>query len=147
LSPPVRVSACFSVVAGEGDGRWIEYAGGYSDMLAQRAGRAPSLETGSRAQAERKPRQPPRQPSAGSSPSRKLSFKDKHALETLPRRMESLAADIARLRQKLADPTFFSRDARSINESAAELEAAERNLAAAEEEWLALELLREGLES
>ena len=27
-----------SVIAAEGDGRWIEYAGGYSDMLAQRRG-------------------------------------------------------------------------------------------------------------
>ena len=27
---------CTSVIATEGDGRWIEYAGGYSDMLAQR---------------------------------------------------------------------------------------------------------------
>src|SRR5690606_8063669 len=27
-----------SVIAAEGDGRWVEYAGGYSDMLAQRAG-------------------------------------------------------------------------------------------------------------
>ena len=26
-----------SVIAAEGDGRWIEYAGGYTDMLAQRA--------------------------------------------------------------------------------------------------------------
>ena len=25
-----------SVIATEGDGRWIEYAGGYTDMLAQR---------------------------------------------------------------------------------------------------------------
>ena len=25
-----------SVIASEGDGRWIEYAGGYSDMVAQR---------------------------------------------------------------------------------------------------------------
>ena len=25
-----------SVIAAEGDGRWIEYAGGYTDMLAQR---------------------------------------------------------------------------------------------------------------
>ncbi|TIU59646.1 MAG: ABC transporter ATP-binding protein, partial [Mesorhizobium sp.] len=27
-----------SVIAPEGNGRWIEYAGGYSDMLAQRGG-------------------------------------------------------------------------------------------------------------
>jgi ATP-binding cassette subfamily F protein uup len=25
-----------SIIAPDGDGRWIEYAGGYSDMLAQR---------------------------------------------------------------------------------------------------------------
>ncbi|MBR7518702.1 ABC transporter ATP-binding protein, partial [Mycobacterium tuberculosis] len=25
-----------SVIAPEGDGRWLEYAGGYTDMLAQR---------------------------------------------------------------------------------------------------------------
>ena len=25
-----------SVIVGEGDGRWVEYAGGYSDMVAQR---------------------------------------------------------------------------------------------------------------
>ena len=28
-----------SVIASEGNGRWIEYAGGYTDMLAQREGR------------------------------------------------------------------------------------------------------------
>ena len=33
-----------SVIAAEGDGRWIEYAGGYSDMLAQR-GPAPAAAT------------------------------------------------------------------------------------------------------
>ena len=27
-----------SVIVGEGDGRWVEYAGGYSDMVAQRGG-------------------------------------------------------------------------------------------------------------
>ncbi len=27
-----------SVIAPDGGGRWIEYAGGYSDMLAQRGG-------------------------------------------------------------------------------------------------------------
>ena len=29
-----------SVIASEGEGRWVEYAGGYSDMLAQRGGKA-----------------------------------------------------------------------------------------------------------
>ena len=33
-----------SVIATEGDGRWIEYAGGYSDMLAQRGPARVSLD-------------------------------------------------------------------------------------------------------
>ena len=74
-----------SVIATEGDGRWIEYAGGYSDMLAaarprqdsRRANRPPTR-LGSR-----------RTPSPGPQ-TRKMSFKDKHALETLPARMAEL---------------------------------------------------------
>src|SRR5690606_34517516 len=30
-----------ATIAPEGDGRWIEYAGGYSDMMAQRKGAVP----------------------------------------------------------------------------------------------------------
>ena len=38
-----------SVIAAEGDGRWIEYAGGYSDMLAQRGPAKASDRRGGRA--------------------------------------------------------------------------------------------------
>ena len=50
-----------SVIVAEGDGRWIEYAGGYSDMVAQR-GRRPS-ESLSR-------RRPPFPPRRGRRPAR-----------------------------------------------------------------------------
>ena len=70
------------VIVPEGDGKWLEYAGGYSDMLTQRGdGSAPRAdrqrrrESGGESRARRKP---PRSKS-------KLSFKDKHALETLPK--------------------------------------------------------------
>ena len=48
-----------SVIAAEGEGRWIEYAGGYTDMLAQRGrgagrrARGPGAAPASRAAAER----------------------------------------------------------------------------------------------
>ena len=57
-----------SVIAPEGNGRWIEYAGGYSDMLAQRGAdldaraRAAAAE---RSRAGRAPR-PPRRPRSAS---------------------------------------------------------------------------------
>jgi len=132
-----------SVLAAEGDGRWIEYAGGYSDMLAQRKGAAP-------AQGRREPGSPKSGAGAAPTPARasrrKLSFKEKHALDTLPARVEMLAAQIALLRDSLADPKLFARDPASFQRQADALAAAEANHAAAEEEWLALELLREELE-
>ncbi|HYZ23776.1 MAG TPA: ABC-F family ATP-binding cassette domain-containing protein, partial [Rhodopila sp.] len=78
-----------SVIATEGDGRWTEYAGGYADMLAQRGPvRAPA------ATASAAVRRPAAAAPAARAPNRKLSFKDKHALETLPGRIADLEAEV-----------------------------------------------------
>ena len=77
---------------------------------------------------------------------RKLSFKEKHALETLPRRMETLQSAIAALRDKLADPALFARDQSAFNKAAGELSDQEAALDDSEQEWLRLELLREEAE-
>ena len=131
-----------SVIAAEGDGRWIEYAGGYSDMVAQR-GHGVRGKAVSKAQTPAKPAKE-RQPAAPQR--RKLSFKDKHALETLPGEMEKLEAEAARLQAALAAPDSFSRDPARFAETAKSLEAAQAALAAAEERWLELEMLREEIE-
>jgi ATP-binding cassette subfamily F protein uup len=128
---------CTSVIAAEGDGRWVEYAGGYSDMLAQR-GEAPAEP------AARKPSTAP-PPARVAGPVRKLSFKDKHELENLPARMQEMQARIARLNETLADPTLYSRDRKRFDAATADLAASEQALAAAEERWLELEMLREEL--
>jgi len=131
-----------SVINAEGDGRWLEYAGGYSDMLAQRA---PPIE----AAAEPKPRPAATAPAAQTAPSapaRKLSFKDKHALETLPARIDQLHAEVARQHEALSDPELYRRDVGAFQQATATLAKAERELAQAEERWLELELLREEIE-
>jgi ATP-binding cassette subfamily F protein uup len=93
-----------------------------------------------------------RAPSAtrGSAPApgrkRKLSFKEKHALETLPARIAALQADAAALQAKLVDPLLYSKNPAMFATTATALEAAKARLEAAEEEWLALEMLREELE-
>jgi ATP-binding cassette subfamily F protein uup len=131
-----------SVLAAEGNGRWVEYAGGYSDMLAQRGGAllpaGPQLEV---PRAATKPAPPPRAPSS----KRKLGFREKHALAALPRQIAELNTKIARLRTALADPGLFARDA-AFAKTASDLTSAEKTLAEAEEEWLALEILREEIE-
>ena len=128
-----------SVIANEGDGRWVEYAGGYSDMLAQR-GPTVSAEPVEKRSAAAQTRQ------RSATPTRRMTFKDRHALETLPARIASLQADLARLNTLLADPDLYTRAPARFSQATTALTAAQTALATAEEQWLALELLREEIE-
>ncbi len=132
-----------AVIVPEGDGRWQEYAGGYKDMLAQR-GADLSAPAKPRADAADKPRATTGAPQAAQQ-KRKLSFKEKHALETLPGEMAALEAKIATLQEKLAAPGLYQKDRKAFDETTAALAKAQGDLAAAEERWLELELLRESL--
>ncbi len=130
-----------SVLMSEGNGKWTEYAGGYSDMVAQRG-------TGVEARKERpEPAKSASQPRSESQQAqRKLSFKEKHALETLPSTMKKLESEIVALEAALADATLFARDPKAFEQSASRLTAARGELAKAEEHWLELEMKREALE-
>ncbi len=132
-----------SVIAAEGGGQWGEYAGGYSDMIAQRRG--VGLSKSSSTTTNDKTLGTPGGTVAPAAPvaKRKLSFKDKHALETLPATMAALQAEIAGLQAKLGDPAFFASGGKAFNEATAKLSTAENALTAAEERWLELELMRE----
>lgn len=134
----------------EGAGVWHEYAGGYSDMMVQRA------------QSLRLQKEAARQPKNSSGPStgaqepqvptpqgrkRKLSFNEQHALKTLPTTIAQLTAEIADLTKKLAKPDFYVRDAEGFAKLSKLLASKEIDLAKAEDAWIEVELLREELES
>lgn len=134
-----------SVIAPEDGGRWVEYAGGYSDMLAQRGGTRLADRKSSRQQAQPLARTgETAQPKAAS---KKLSYKQKFALESLPQKMEAVSASISRLENQLADPSFYEKNPASFAKTIAALDKERQTLAAMEEEWLELEMLREELES
>jgi ABC transport system ATP-binding/permease protein len=133
-----------SVIASEGGGKWVEYAGGYSDMISQRGGDLGSKRAATKA--EKKERAAQGKPAA-SSGGAKITFKDKHALDTLPGRMAELQTEIDRLQAFLANPDLFRTDPNRFDAVAKELQAAEAVLGAAEEQWLELEMRREALES
>ena len=78
---------------------------------------------------------------------RKLSFKDKHALETLPGKIASLHDEIAVMEKKLADPELFARDSKAFEKIMTRHEKAKAEIRQAEEHWLELEMLREELEA
>jgi len=81
------------------------------------------------------------------APTRKLSFKDRHALESLPGQIERLQDTIGKLRAALADPDLYRRDAALFQRATTALANAETELAQAEERWLELEILREEMEA
>jgi ATP-binding cassette subfamily F protein uup len=51
------------------------------------------------------------------------------------------------LQEKLSDPQFYARDRAAFEKTSAALGDLQRKIAAAEEQWLALEILREELAS
>ena len=87
-----------STIALEGDGTAIEYAGGYSDYVIQRGPR----ETRRRRAARRARRRPPRRATARAR--QRLGYKRERALVELPKKIEALQAEMARLNADLADP-------------------------------------------
>jgi ABC transport system ATP-binding/permease protein len=133
-----------AVIAAEGNGKWIVYAGGYSDMVAQRRG----LEAGDPAEAKSAGlRQALPKTRKTAAKAGKLSFTDKHLLETLPTRMEEFRSQIEAHNAALAENGLFERDRTAFETAAQKLRETVAALAAAEEQWLELELKREELES
>ncbi len=128
-----------SVLMAEGDGRFVEYAGGYSDMLAQRGqGVAAKVtpKSASRAGIARERAQT----------KRRMTFKDKHALDELPKKIAKAEAEIALLQKDLADPALYARDAKRFATLSEKLSRTQAALAEDEDRWLQLEMLRAEIE-
>ena len=132
-----------SVIVPEGQGRWVEYAGGYTDMLAQRGAdltrearkAAPAKETKEAKSAARR----------ASQRKRKLNFNEKHQIETLPKTIAGLHDEARVLQQRLDDPALFARDRAAFDQALTALGEVQTKLDEAEDRWLELEILREEL--
>jgi ATP-binding cassette subfamily F protein uup len=135
-----------SVIATEGNGRWIEYAGGYTDMLAQRrpAGRGTPP---AKASITKRPRPVTEIRAQPAGRARRMSFNERRALETLPVQIAALETQIAELSAILADPDLYARDPGQFGAMTQALAVARDELTAAEEQWLTLEMVREEIDS
>ncbi|MFT9399055.1 ABC-F family ATP-binding cassette domain-containing protein [Acetobacter sp.] len=129
-----------SVLATESSGTWIEYAGGYSDMLTQKkGGLSEDIKTGI-------PDVSVAQPAVvAKAPAKKLSYKDQFALDNLPKEMAKLESKAQILRGKLEDTSLYAKDPKAYSKFTTDLEELEQALASAEERWLELEMKREEL--
>lgn len=136
-----------------------EYVGGYSEWLAQRS---PTESQGSMGIGGGKKKSPPSKnddskrsiptpsgdktaagetrPSAGKR--KKLSFNEQRELDALPKTIEDLEAQIDRLHQQMAEPTFYQGSGEQIAQSQAELKQHNEQLQLAYARWEQLESIQ-----
>jgi ATP-binding cassette subfamily F protein uup len=132
-----------AVIVPEKNGHWSEYAGGYSDMLMQRG--EDIVRKSAAAKAAARERQNGAQ--VPKPAKRKLGFNEKYALEKLPGKIKKLESRINDLQARLGEPDLFARDRKAFDDASTALVAAQSELAAAEEQWLSLEIVREEIEN
>ncbi|MGL2348566.1 ATP-binding cassette domain-containing protein [Helicobacter pylori] len=132
------------ILAPEGNGRWTLYAGGYSDMMAQRK----RVELAQHQELQKPIACDSRKKTASSSKikPRRLSYKQVYALENLPEHITLLQNEIRNLEKELSDPALYSCDQARFECLSAALEEKKSLCTQKEEEWLDLELLREAIE-
>ena len=119
----------------EGQGRAVTYAGGWTDMMAQRR----QMPADGAPQAATKPKATPDAPRPKAAVKTSLSFTETHRLKALPAEIARLEAEIAKLMELMADPALFSREPVKFRKATEALHERQSKLDAAEEEWLTLE--------
>jgi ATP-binding cassette subfamily F protein uup len=124
-----------STLVFEGDGHIGDYVGGYTDWQNEK-----------RKQAARQVNAPVEKrienkstAAKSAEPARKLSGKERQELEALPAKIEKLEREQADLTEKLADPSFYKREAARFAEVKARLETVEKEHAVAFARWEELE--------
>ncbi|MFD1557998.1 ATP-binding cassette domain-containing protein [Paraburkholderia silviterrae] len=132
-----------SVIASEGEGRWREYVGGFTDWQTQSA-RAQEL-ADARAPKEAAPAAAaPKESAAGRNAQRtvKLSFKEQRELEELPKRIEALETEQKEIGAKIEDGSIFAKDAQEGTRLTERYAAIDEELLMALERWEELESKR-----
>lgn len=125
-----------STLAAEGDGRWVEYAGGYSDMLAQRGERVREAATVRKAGPVAK----------RVSEKAAFSFKDRHRLKALNEEIAGVQGRIDTLEATFADTELFTKRPEQFQANMTALAGLHERMGVLEAEWLELEMRRESVE-
>ncbi len=123
-----------STLVFEGDGRVIEYAGGYDDWLSQRPKmqqtESPAINTGKKT---RRHSESPKE--------RKLGYMEKRELQDLPQKIDALEAEQKELCAWMADPLFYKKEKSEITRMRTRLAQVEQDIEKAYLRWEALEAI------
>jgi ATP-binding cassette subfamily F protein uup len=140
-----------STIALDGRGRVVETPGGWQDFIRQNPGfftavaSAAPLPAAAKAPSAPVPIPAPAPASPNKAAVVKLTYKDSHRLTELETLVPRLTDHIRTLEERLHDPQLYARDKVGFDRLMQELGRTRAQLAAAEEEWLALEEKREAI--
>jgi ATP-binding cassette subfamily F protein uup len=125
------------VIVAEGEGRWREFVGGYSDWERVR-------DTVSEASAKPAKAAATAAPAASAdvaapAKQKKLSYKEQRELDELPQQIATLENEQTALTLQLSDPDFYKKNAAEARRVQARIEEIEAELLRALERWAAIE--------
>lgn len=126
-----------STLISEGDGKWIEYAGGYTEAQQQRAAANAPAKSADDADSAANYRERTK-----ASRPRKMSYKEQRELEGMEKHIETLETDIVTLTAGIAD---LYNDRAGSKAMTAKLTTAQKALETAFARWEELEALRVSL--
>jgi ATP-binding cassette subfamily F protein uup len=125
-----------STLVYEGDGKFIEYAGGYEDWerYQKPIADAPAAK---KASEESAPDRPPQ--TIRNDKPRKLTYKEQREREALPEKIEALESEQADLHAKMSDADFYRQTSERITATMERIETVKIELEAAYARWQELE--------
>jgi ATP-binding cassette subfamily F protein uup len=131
-------NAVTSCLVFEGDGKVVDYVGGYSDWEAYSQNRHTSIS---------KPKEKAAVKSAVEKPkkrSEKLSYKDQRELDSLPQLIEQLEGQLDELQTQLGDPDLYRTQGERVASLQQQLTEVQQQLDKAYERWENLESMQSG---
>jgi len=126
---------CTSLLVFEGEGRVVDYIGGYDDWQKEKARKAAAL-----AAAEELAKRAAKAAASGGAGSpaakaRKLTNKERAELDAMPALIEKLENEQTALTAKLADPLFFKKPPLEVTQATGRLHELEAQIATTYKRW------------
>ncbi len=126
-----------------GNGRWREYAGGWTDLEAARAHEAKLAQaTGQASTSAASAGSAAKTRRSAAEPAVKLNYREQRELETLPARIEALETEQKTLEAQMADPASYQPGGDATRSLRERFDAIEAELLEALERWETLESRR-----
>ncbi|MFQ5559682.1 MAG: ATP-binding cassette domain-containing protein [Nitrospinota bacterium] len=134
-----------STLVFEGGGRVVEYVGGYDDWVRQSADRI-KLDTGLSGNTKNREKNKKKGKDSGKTGNhpRKLTFKERRELDSIPQKIEMLEREQGKIYAELANPDFYKNAGKEVSQANSRLQEIEKELKEVYSRWEDLESVKTG---